>query len=103
MKYRHIALLLVLSAATAFAQAPWSGLLTSQRATDWSNVGATIPTGPIQDCSQQPATPITAATINAAISAQIAATQTPKGDNTNPYCKINIPAGTYTFNKKHGI
>ena len=87
MKLRHLvpSLLLFLS-ATAFAQAPWSGLLSPKRATDWTKAGAAIPTGTIPACATQPATPITMATIEAAIAADMYGSS---------YCQINIPAGNY--------
>ncbi len=87
MKPRHLVpFLLMFLSATAFAQAPWAGLLSPQRATDWTKAGATIPTGPIPACATQQATHVTMATIEAAITADMG------GSN---YCQINIPAGTY--------
>ena len=84
---RWSVVLLLLCSMPVFAQAPWQGLLSPSRATDWRGVGATIPTGTIPDCATQPATPVTIATINAAITADIGGPS---------YCKIDIPAGTYT-------
>jgi hypothetical protein len=92
MKYLP-ALLLLLVPATGFAQTPWQDLLSPLRATDWRGVGATIPAGTIPDCATQPAAPVTIATINAAITADIGGPS---------YCKINIPAGTYAATTDSG-
>ena len=86
MKHWLVNLLLMFSIPVC-AQAPWAGLLSPSRASDWRGVGATIPTGDIPDCAVQPETPVTIATINAAIAANYGGAS---------YCKINIPAGTYT-------
>ena len=98
MRHLHILLLLLLS-ANGFAQAPWSGLLTKERATDWRGVGATIPAGTIPACATQPvfsAGTDPAAAITAAFNADAGGAS---------YCQIDIPAGTYkltgTLNFNH--
>jgi len=88
MKYLNSFLLLFLSAA-GFAQAPWSGLLSRSRATDWTQAGATIPAGTIPACATQPAFSAgtdAATAITAAFNANAGGAS---------YCQINIPAGTY--------
>jgi hypothetical protein len=88
MKCAHVVLLLLLT-ANGFAQAPWSGLLSRERATDWRGVGATIPTGTIPPCATQPvfgAGTDPAAAITTAFNADAGGAS---------YCQINIPAGTY--------
>ena len=88
MKCSRVVLLLLLS-ANGFAQAPWSGLLTRERATDWRGVGATIPTGTIPACATQPV-------FRSGIDATAAITAAFNADAGGAsYCQINIPAGTY--------
>lgn len=73
--------LLLCSCCLSFGQVPWNGLLTTSRAIDWRNAGATIPTGTIPNCATQPSASI--ASINAAIAADVGG---------GSYCVVNIPA-----------
>ena len=79
---RKLLLLFALFPSLAFAQVPWNGILTTQRATDWRNVGVVggIPTVSTL-CGTQPTASI--ASINAAITADVG--------GASP-CVINIPS-----------
>lgn len=88
MKYSRIVLLL-LASATGLAQAPWTGLLSGARATDWTGVGATIPRGIIPPCATQP-------TFSTGTDPAVAITTAFNADAGGAnYCQIDIPAGTY--------
>ena len=79
---KKLFLISLLFSTLAFAQVPWTGLLTTARATDWRNAG--VPGGVPNVtalCATQPSASI--ASINAAINAD-------KG-GASP-CVINIPA-----------
>lgn len=61
----------------------WTGILAPNRAINWTNAGATIPSGTPANCATQPSASITS--VNAAIAADVGGSS---------YCTINVPAGT---------
>ncbi|MGA8727731.1 MAG: hypothetical protein WB608_03195 [Terracidiphilus sp.] len=69
-------------------QQSWSGILSPARAdANWPNVGASIPSGTLPNCAQQPSSN-TPAAVSAAFTADAGGSS---------YCQINIPAGTYNI------